>query len=198
MQCGVPFLLYNTNRMWTSYSVLGNSNRKPYSSQRQFLHRHRRRRRPRRRHHHHHHHHRCHMYLQSQILKPPYLTRILNDHIHIHPHKTKLHFTLGHHVYIKWGRQHFEVLTAVLLDIQAFSDMITLRLMRGSWHFEGLLCLHLQVSNMDLSSTCKLSSFLDCLTLQDKWHNPAKHWDHSPNDMDDLNPQHKICMNGNL
>ena len=135
VQCRVPFLLYNTNRMWTSYSALGNSNRKPYSSQRYFLH---------------HYHHRCHVYLQSQIFKHPYPTRILHP-----PPNTKI-------------RQHFEVLSAVLLDIQVFWDVVTLRLMRGSWHFEGLLCFHLQVSNMDLSTTCKISFFLDCLTLEDE------------------------------
>ena len=87
---------------------------------------------------------------------------------HTHTHKSKLHFTVGCHVYIEWVWQHFEVLSAVLLDSQVFWDVVTLQLMRGSWHFEGLLCLHLQVSNMDLSSTCKVSFFLDCLTLEDE------------------------------
>jgi len=35
VQCTVPFLLYNTYNMWTSYSVHVISNRKPYSPQRQ-------------------------------------------------------------------------------------------------------------------------------------------------------------------
>jgi len=54
------------------------------------------------------------------------------------------------------------------LDIQVFWNVVTLRLMRGSWHFEGLLCFHLQVSNMDVSTACKVSFFLDCLTLEDE------------------------------
>ena len=94
--------------------------------------------------------------------------------------------------------QHFEVLTAVLLDIDVLRDLVMCRSVSSARHFEGLQCLHLQVLYMDLSSTLKVSYILNCLTLGDEGDKILQNTgNYSPNDADDLNPQHKICMTEN-
>ena len=72
------------------------------------------------------------------------------------------------------------------------------RSLSSARHFEGLQCLHLQVLNMDLSFTLKVSYILNCLTLGDEGDKILQNTgNYSPNDADDLNPQHKICMTEN-